>query len=199
MFSKTFISTVALAATFCLMSVTSDAANSILDSALQPGDMPEAARTGSPVLIDDADSLTAMGPFGVREGVDYWYQWPIDGASQVSGDELPKGWQLSGQLLDVADESGAKRLFELGKRAGGLNSSYMGEGTRILDLPQYGDEQFARVSERGRLQSLVLVRKGALVWEIVVEPMLGFQPTEEQIVAVLETYAAKQEARIAGR
>ena len=197
MFRRAYIPIYILAAALCAIPpVLGDAATPIAKLALQPGDMPPAAGSGSPTPMNDADSLAALAPYGVREGVDYWYSWPIDGVSKPSSDSLPKGWQLSGELFRASDENGAKRLFALGKKAGGLSSSYLGDGTRILDLPRYGDEQFARVSRRASLESLVLVRKGTVVWEIAVKPMLAFEPTEAQLVAVLQTYAAKQKARI---
>lgn len=199
MFHRAFVPIVILTVTSCLVPVMGSAAESILSSALQPGDMPEAARSEAPVLISDAESLEALAPYNVSEGVDYWYEWPIDGTGKPSDDSLPQGWLLSGQLLRAADESGAKRLFELGKGAGGLNSSFLGEGTRILDLPRYGDEQFARVTRRASMEALVLVRKGTLVWEIVVTPMLAFKPTEAQLIAELQRYAAKQQARLSER
>lgn len=196
MFHRAFVPIVVLAATCWLVPVMSDAAEAILGMALQPDDMPVAARSESPTLISDAEEFEALAPYGVSEGVDYWYEWPIDGAGESSDESLPHGWQLSGQVLLAADERDARRLFELGKRAGGLNSSHLGEGTRILDLPRYGDEQFARLTRRASPEALVLVRKGALVWEIIVQPTLAFKPTEAQQVAELETYAVKQQARI---
>jgi hypothetical protein len=164
--------------------------------------------------MSDSEELGALAPYGVREGASYWYLWPIDGTSQTSSDSIPREWQVSGQVYRASDESGAKRLFALGKRAGGLTRSNLGAGTKSLDLPRYGDEQFARVLKDDGLRfedkqfvsldSRVLVRKGTVVWEIIVKPTLPFEPTEAQLaeaqlIAVLETYAAKQNARVGGR
>ena len=44
---------------------------------------------------------------------------------------------------------------------------------------------------------MVFVRKGAVVWQLRVATIpLQFQATEAQMVAVLETYAAKQKSRV---
>jgi hypothetical protein len=45
----------------------------------------------------------------------------------------------------------------------------------------------------------VFVRKGTVVWQMLVSPSLTFKPTEAQMIAVLETYAAKQKARVGAR
>ena len=46
---------------------------------------------------------------------------------------------------------------------------------------------------------MVFVRKGTVVWQVLVSPSLTFKPTEAQMVEVLETYAAKQKARVGAR
>jgi len=200
MYRRAVVLVAVVAAMVCPTVVVGDAAKPILQLALQRADMPATMEmVQSPTLMNDSDSIASLGPFGVREAAHYFYSWPIDGASKTSSDSLPKGWRVSGEVYRASDESGAKRLFALGKSAGGLSSSYLGSGTKSLDVPPYGDEQFARVSSRSSLEMLVLVRKGTIVWEILVKPMLAFEPSEAQMVEVLKTYAAKQKARVGAR
>ena len=112
-------------------------------------------------------------------------------------------------MYQAPDESGAKRLFEFGKRPldksrlGVGFASYGSFGHKItnLDLPPYGDEQIARgsIDPADELAVMVFVRKGTVLWQMLVSPSLTFDPTEAQMVAVLETYAAKQKARVDAR
>jgi hypothetical protein len=66
-------------------------------------------------------------------------------------------------------------------------------------MPPYGDEQFGRVSNYSStgLGVLVVVRKGAVIWEIRVATIpIQFQVPQAEMVKVLDTYAAKQKARV---
>ena len=68
MFRRAVIPVVVLAATLCPIPVIGEAAEPIQNLALQPGDMPAAARSQSPAPMTDAEELGALAPYGVREG-----------------------------------------------------------------------------------------------------------------------------------
>jgi hypothetical protein len=208
MFGRAVVPVAVFAAMLCSTMVV-DAAEPILKLALQPGDMPATAKVivsrPRPLDIETVEAFAASGVRGVQ-GAYYGYAWPINGTSKTSGDSIPNGWNVTGEVYQAPDESGAKRLFALGKRP--LDKSRLGVGfesygsfgreIKNLDLPSYGDEQFARGSTdpTDDLAVMVFVRKGTIVWQMLVSPSLTFKPTEAQMVAVLETYAPKQKARV---
>jgi hypothetical protein len=210
MFRRAVAPVVVLAAMFRPIPVVGDATEPILQLALQPGDMPATADVSPPRLLD-TDTVESFAAYGVRgvQGAYYGYHWPINGTSKTSSDSIPKGWNVTGEVYQAPDESGAKRLFEFGKRP--LDKSRLGVGfasygsfgheIENLDLPPYGDEQFARgsIDPTDELAVMVFVRRGQVVWQMLVSPSLTFEPTEAQMVAVLETYAAKQKARVDAR
>ena len=212
MFRLAVAPVVVLAAILCSTMAVGDAAEPVLQLALQPGDIPATANVifsrPKPLDTDTVEAFAASGVHGVQ-GAYYGYAWPINGTSKTSGDSIPNGWNVSGEVYQAPDESGAKRLFALGKRP--LDKSRLGVGfesygsfgreIKNLDLPPYGDEQFARGSTdpTDDLAVMVFVRKGTIVWQMLVSPSLTFEPTEAQMVAVLETYAAKQKARVDAR
>lgn len=210
MFRRAVAPVVVLAALFRPFPVVGDASEPILQLALQPGDMPAAAEVSPPLLLE-MESVEAFAAYGVRgvQGAYYGYNWSINGTSKTSSDSIPRGWAVAGEVYQAPDESGAKRLFAVGKRPlderrlGIGFESYGSFGSEIknLDLPAYGDEQFARgsIDPTERLAVMVFVRKGTVVWQMLVSPSLTFKPTEAQMVAVLETYAAKQKARVGAR
>jgi hypothetical protein len=143
------------------------------------------------------------------QGAYYGYDWPINGTSKTSSDSIPRGWDVTGEVYQAPDESGAKRLFAGGKRplderrpgVGFFSYGSFGSEIKNLDLPPYGDEQFARgsIDPTDELAVMVFVRRGQVVWQMLVSPSLTFKPNEAQMVAVLETYAAKQKARVDAR
>jgi len=210
MFSRAVVLVAILAAMFCPIPVVGDAAEPIPQLALQPGDMPATAASLSP-RVADPEMLEAFAASGVRavQGAHYGYTWPIDGTTKTSGDSIPKAWTVTGEVYRAPDESGAKRLFALSKRPldkdrlgiGFASYGSFGRTIKNLDLPPYGDEQFARGSTdpTDELAVMVFVRKGTVVWQVLVSPSLTFKPTEAQMVEVLETYAAKQKARVGTR
>jgi hypothetical protein len=105
-------------------------------------------------------------------------------------------------VFRAPDVSGAKRFFALGVAAkiGAFSyESFPDDEMKNLNLPAYGDEQFARVGTHPAtgMGVMVFVRKGGVVWQLRVATIpLQFQATEAQMVAVLETYAAKQKSRV---
>ena len=210
MFSRAVVPVAVLAAMFCPILVVGDAAEPILQLALQPGDMPATAASLSP-RVADPEMLAAFAASGVQDvqGAHYGYSWPINGTTKTSGDSIPNAWNITGEVYRAPDESGAKRLFALSKRPldedrlgiGFASYGSFGSEIKSLDLPPYGDEQFARGSTdpTDELAVMVFVRKGTVVWQMLVSPSLTFEPTEGQMVAVLETYAAKQKARVGAR
>lgn len=189
-----------ITATLCLTVVIGDAAEPILQLALQRADMPATTVKSlrpSPRLMDAEDVAPYRVP-GVQ-GVQYLYAWPPDGATKTNS--VPMQWELLGNVYRAADQSGAKRLFAMGKASGGGLSSdaHFRRNAKDVTLPAYGDEQFARVStdEIGSVHGLLFVRQGTIAWEMLVRGTLTFKPTEPQVVEVLRKYGATQ-ARVAG-
>jgi hypothetical protein len=88
------------------------------------------------------------------------------------------------------------------------------EGTTVLKLPRYGDEQYAafiqgpKTGGYSRARGELVVRKGKVVWDLTVESCGPFAPygctagrtppnlTRAQAIAELKKYAAKQKARV---
>ena len=176
----------------------------IVNLALQYTDMP--STTGKPGLgrtnpqTFDAGALRA---FGAREHVNYHYSWPAGGMLQTPIGPIEKKWVIAGDVYRSADENGAKRLFALGKVAKTGHFSYddfPGE-PKSLTVPAYGDEQIALVTTHPvtGLGMMVFARTRGIVWQVRVAAIpLQFQPTQAEMRAILETYAAKQKARVAG-
>ena len=197
MFRRAIVRAALVAAMLGGAGVVGHAAESILKLALQLADMPKTAKSAlsSPRLMEEE----WLAPLGVREvqAAQYLYQWPVDGTNW--SDSIPRLWQLEGQVYRAPDQSVAKRLFAMGKATGGglrSDSHFRGEKVRDLNLPAYGDEQFVRVSALyGRVVGLLFVRKGTVVWEMLVDSTVTFTPAEAQVVELLQKYGAIQKAR----
>jgi hypothetical protein len=198
-----FVAAVA-AATHCPTVAASGAAQPIA-LALQRADMPGTPRK-APLASPSPAALgrSALSPFGIPglQGAGYAYTWAAGGAVETAIGPIEKEWHLEGSVYRAPDAAGAKRLFALGKAAQtGFFSDFPTEPRFLarLALPRYGEEQTALVSTDPRfgVQAMVFVRKGSVVWELRVGPIpLQFKPAKERVVAVLRTYAAKQERRV---
>jgi hypothetical protein len=180
------------------------AAEPILKLALQYADMPPT--TGKPGFgrtNPESSDVGALRPFGAREHVGYRYSWPAGGTLNTPIGPVEKQWVIAGDVYRSADESGAKRLFALGKAAKTGHFSYddfPSETAKPLTMPAYGDEQIALVTTHPGIGTsmMVFVRTRTVGWQVRVAAIpLQFQPTAAEMRAILETYAAKQKARVA--
>ena len=180
--------------------VVSGADESILTLALQRAEMPPTTKT-SAFSYPEIQKPVALAAVGAREAAHYVYMWPA-GTLKTPIGTIDKEWVVEGNVFRAADESGAKRLFAVGKAANIGHFSYEsvpGE-PKDLNLPAYGAEQIARVTTHPGtgMVVMVFVRTGTVVWQMrVATSPLQFQPTQAEMVAVLEMYAAKQKARVA--
>ena len=175
------------------------AAEPILKLALQRADVPAPAIKPTFTYPELTDPLT-LRPFGAHEAAHYYYSWSVGTLNTPIG-LVHKEWVLEGDVFRAADESAAKRLFALGKAAkiGFFSADNFPGELKNLNLPAYGDEQIGGVSthQATGLGVMVFVRKGTVVWQLRVAAIpLQFQPTEAEMVAVLQMYAAKQKARV---
>ena len=203
MFRRVVLLVAIIAATFGPSVAVGDAAEPLLKLALQRADMPATTETPgfgrtSPELVAPG----ALGPFGAREAAHYDYVWAAGGTLKTPIGLVPKQWMLAGDVFRAADESGAKRLFALGKAAkiGHFTYEEFPGEPKNLNLPAYGDEQISLVTTHPAtgLEMMVFVRTRTIVWQIRVAAIpLAFQPTQAEMRAVLEMYAAKQKARVA--
>ena len=202
MFRLAIVLVAIVAAILCPTVVVGGAAEPILKLALQHADMPATTKKSIftyPELVDPG----SLGPFGVRglEAAHYIYTWPAGETIKSPIGSIDKEWVVEGEVFRAPDESGAKRLFALGKaaRIGHFSyESFPGE-PRNLNLPAYGDEQIACTATHPSTGPgvMVFVRKGTVVWQMrVATSPLQFQATEAQMIAVLEKYAARQKALV---
>jgi len=204
MFRRAVVSVAVIAAMLGPIRVVSDAAKPILQLALQRADMPAATRKEGLIPHLEVEDPSHLRPFGVRglEAAQYRYTWPAGETLKTPIGTIDKEWHIEGEVFRAPDVSGAKRFFVLGTaaRIGAFSyESFPDENLRKISLPAYGDEQFARVGTHPGtgLGVMVFVRKRAVVWQLRVATIpLQFQATEAQMVAVLETYAAKQKSRV---
>jgi hypothetical protein len=197
------LAAVLAAATVTTAALAATAIRDPLRLALQRADMPANTRQAPP----DAPSPARMNPahltpLGVRglKGASYAYKWPAGGTVATPLGPWDKEWYLSGDVFAAPDLAGARKLFDLGKRARtGFFSDFPDEPTTVrVTLPAYGDQQFALYSaHRAGLGAMVFVRKGTVVWQLRIAPIpRQFRPTKAQVLAVLRTYAAKQKTRV---
>jgi hypothetical protein len=179
--------------------IVGGAAEPITTLALQRADMPATTKK-STFSYPEVQRTDALGAVGAREAVHYVYMWPV-GTLKTPIGTIDKEWVVEGNVFRAADENGAKRLFAVGRAANIGHFSYEsvpGE-PKNLNLPAYGVEQIARVTTHPGtgMVVMVFVRTGTVVWQMrVAASPLQFQPTEAEMVAVLEMYAAKQKARV---
>jgi hypothetical protein len=192
---------VAVIAAMLIQTGLGGAAEPILKLALQRADMPATLQKGPfpyPEIVDP----NHLKPFLIRglEAAHYVYQWTVGTLNTPIG-SVDKQWVLEGNVYRAPDENSAKRFFALGKAAqiGTFSYDSFPGKPQNLDMPPYGDEQFGRVSNYSStgLGVLVVVRKGAVIWEIRVATIpIQFQVAQAEMVKVLDTYAAKQKARV---
>lgn len=179
--------------------VVGGAAEPILKLALQRADMPLTTKK-STFSYPEIQKTDALGAIGAREVAHYVYTWPV-GTLKTPIGTIDKEWVVEGHVFRAADENGAKRLFAVGKAANIGHFSYesVPGDPKNLNLSAYGVEQIARVTAHPGtgMVVMVFVRAGAVVWQMrVATSPLQFQPTQAEMVAVLEMYAAKQKARV---
>ena len=193
-----------VAVILCPTVFTGGAVEPIERLALQRTDMPVTIRKSAfeyPEVVDPPD----LAPFGVRglQAARYKYIWPAGGTLSTPIGTIDKEWLIEGEVFRAPNDPDAKRLYALGVAAQIGHFSYddfPGE-PKTVALPAYGDEQIGRVATDPAtgLGVMVFVRKGKVVWQLRVATIpLRFQVTREQLVAVLNTYALKQETRIDG-
>lgn len=196
--------TIVVTALACAVIATAAAAASgnPLRLALQRSDMPSSVENtvlgqAKPEL-EKQESLRFIGT-GLK-GADYSYMWPAGGTVKVHDlGPTQKQWHVGGEVLVAPSVAAAKKLFRAGKAAQtGFFSDFPIDHVAPLTLPHYGDEQLAVVGpDGGGPQAMVFVRKGAVVWELrVSHNPAQWTVTKAPIVALLETYAAKQKARV---
>lgn len=177
------------------------AAEPILKLALQRADMPATLQKG-PFAYPEVVDPNHLKPFLTRglEAAHYVFQWKVGTLNTPIG-SVDKQWVLEGNVYRAPDETSAKRFFALGKAAQIGTFSYDSFPGKLqnLDMPAYGDEQVARVSNDPAtgLGVMVFVRKGTVVWETRVATIpIQFQVPQTEMVKVLDAYAAKQKARV---
>lgn len=141
---------------------------------LQKSDFPSGAKV-----------IRTIGPMGASFGRTYRY----------SG---LKGWSELSATLSVAKSdsqaSAAYKKLRTDFRALLVN---LVKGTGLkpwLTLPRYGDEQFASYHhlDGGKL----LVRKGKVLWFLLLQGAGTRTPTKAEVVAELTKYGAKQKQRV---
>ena len=175
---------------------------------------PRQARTAqSPRLLDTDTCRVVRGVRRARrrKGRITGTHWPISGTSKtLERLDTPGNGMSTGEVYQAPDESGAKRLFELGKRP--LDKSRLGVG--FASYGSFGRRkskesrpavvrrravrprgQSTRQTEPGR--DGVRPQRQRSSGRCSSRPLRSqFKPTEAQMVAVLETYAAKQKSRV---
>src|SRR5688572_26042738 len=118
MFRRALVPFTIIAAILCATVAIGDAAEPILNLALQRTDMPPTtAKPGLGRTNPEVLDVGALRPFGAREQVNYYYSWPAGGTLQTPIGPVEKKWVIAGDVFRAADENGAKRLFALGKAA----------------------------------------------------------------------------------
>ena len=202
MFRQPFVALTAVAVMLGPRVPRVNAPEPIEQLALQRTDMPATIKKGMwryPEVVDPSH-LSAFGIPGLQAAL-YTYIWPAGGTLTTPIGIIDKEWLVAGEVFRSPDEASAKRLYALGVAAQIGHFSYddfPGE-PKSLNLPSYGDEQIGRVTshEAIGLTVMVFVRQGKIVWQLRVATIpLQFQATQEQLVAVLNTYALKQKSRL---
>jgi hypothetical protein len=198
---RTVVLAALAAASLALTMSAASAPRPILKLALQRADVPATAKK-APLWSPSPRPIAAdaLAPLGVRglQGADYAYTLPAGGSLSTPIGRVDKEWHLTGDVYRAPNQAGAKRLFALGKAAGsGFFADFAGQPNDLGGLPSYGDEQIGRIStDSDGVHVMVFVRKGAIVWEMRVEPIpRQFRATKTQVTAVLKAYAPKQKAR----
>jgi hypothetical protein len=147
-----------------------------------------------------ASGLRVFGVTGLK-GASSGYSFPAGGSVKTPIGPLTKEWRLDADVFVSPDQAGARKLFQLGKRAGVGLFSDVPEARYIVTvkLPSYGDEQLAYVTTnkaRG-IQGVVFVRKGTVVWELMIAPSpLQWHAARAQVLTTLKAYARKQKAHV---
>jgi hypothetical protein len=194
---KSIVVASAAALALALNGTAASTAKGPRDLVLKPSDFP--AGTQSVTRAIQPYAISALGVRGLR-GADVAASVAVGGSVQTPLGSLPKEWQVQADVYLAPDAAGARRLFGLGKAAQiGLSSFVSGTPIR-LSLPAYGDEQLAFWTKPGpakSLQAVVFVRKGAVVWQLMVSGTPAqWRPSRAQVVGQLRSYAAKQKRRV---
>jgi hypothetical protein len=166
--------------------------------ALQKADVPTGA-TGN----TDRKTDYALAPLGVSglKGATYLWSWAAGGTTETSAGPFDNEWVMNGDVFVAPNETGARTLYKLGKRAGIGFFSDTGSPREYLKsgIPRLGDEQFAFVWKQAPVgyHGVVFVRKRAVVWEISIAPApTKFHPTRARVLQVLKQFALKQRGRV---
>lgn len=195
----------AAAATIAATALAAAARPNPLTLALHLSDLPRNVEKSpswspSPSLEKQAD-VAILGVKGTA-AADYAYTWPAGGTVNLSGlGRTAKEWHVAGTVFVTPSAAAARTLYGYGKQAQhGFFADFATDGSAKLSLPSLGDEQLGLLGkDAGGLQAMVFVRKGRVVWQLRV----GHSPpkwtvTKAQVLSQLNTYAAKQRARVAG-
>lgn len=165
--------------------------------ALQKSDFP--AGVHGSTARSPASGVRAFGIAGLK-AANLTFSWPAGGTVNTSLGPADKEWLLVGDVFVAPNEAGARKLFELGKRAGGFFSDVAGLPQYVTSgLPRYGDEQLAYTwTQRATgLHAVLVVRKKAVVWQLMVGPVpRQWRVTKTQVLHELQTYALKEKARV---
>jgi hypothetical protein len=201
---RTLVLSTLTAVTLCSTGLAAPAAKSPIKLALQASDMP--ANLHKSILAPPkptAASAAELAPLGVKglKGAHYKYTWPADPKATGFLGSSDKEWSLGGDVFVAPDPAGARKLFELGKRARvGFFADFPGSAQDHvkLKLPAYGEAQFGLfTAHRAGAQAIVFVRKGSVVWQMRIQPVSAkWKVTQAQLVAELRRYALKQKARV---
>jgi hypothetical protein len=203
MLSRTIVLAVAVAMALAAGALAATAAKDPLKLALKASDMPANVyrNGGTPPHPnrEDADDVAILGVKGTR-AAEYGYLWPADPSDKGSFGTSNKVWTLEGAVYVAPNRAGARKLFAYGKQSGGFFLESDPQNPTLKGLPSYGDEQFAQELARkpawGPL-ALVLVRKGAVVWQMRIRTDgRKWNPTKAQMLTQLKKYALKQKVRV---
>jgi hypothetical protein len=194
---KSIIVASATALALALNGAAASTAKAPRDFVLKPSDFPAGTRAATRAMQPYA--LSALGVRGLK-GADVSARIPVGGAVETPLGPLPKEWQVQADVYVAPDAAGARRLFGLGKAAQIGFSSFVSGAPLRLSLPSYGDEQLAFWTKPGpakSLQAAVFVRKGAVVWQMVIAGTPAqWRPSRAQALAQLRSYASKQKRRV---
>jgi hypothetical protein len=114
----------------------------------------------------------------------------VPGRAAFFSTSLPKGaaktQTVNGLVMVLRSPRDARRAFALFKQ------DLAPRPRDIVRLPAYGDEQVATARTRPVEKGEVLVRRGAVVWQLEIGAMGVLALSRSQVLSELRTYAAKQ-------
>ena len=160
--------------------LAAEAARDPLRLVLQRVDMPAGAKwTNGRMPASFARGLAAQG---------------LRGRAAFHSTQIPLGTArykaVDGLVVVVADAAQGRRAFRL------FREDLAPRAQDTVRLPSYGDQQLATVTTRPTVKAEVLVRKGAVVWQLEVATGGTAVMTRAQALGELKKYATKQKRRI---